>query len=286
MSKGYYRVLGVPRSASDKEVRQAYRRLARLHHPDVNRGDKTSEARFKEANEAYQVLSDPQKRSQYDLLGENWQRNGHVAPTTAPPFSWHDLREDGGDTDPGGGSFEVLFDRLFRSWRETATPFEAQYSLEITLEEAYGGTTRLLDVRNGGTPQQLQVNIPAGVENGARLKVSQGNGKGSDLYVPVKIRPHSRFTRQGDDLETQVPLPLVVAVLGGELQMETLAGKVALRIPPETQNGQMFRLYGQGMPHCGRPSYGDLLVKVVVTLPTRLSEREKALFQELHKLRS
>ena len=316
--KDYYSILGVNRDASGREIKQAYRRLARKYHPDVNPGDKSAEARFKQMNEAYEVLSDKEKRQKYNQFGDQFARAGRQQT----PF--RDFSQAGGaQRFHFEGGLGNLFDDLFRSGTGSrrARPRRGQdidYPVEVTLEEAYHGTKRTLALQSErpcsgcqGTGhiqnvlcsvcygsgvvsavKRLEVKIPPGVKDGSRVRIAgkgkQGyaGGASGDLYLVVSVKPHRRFERRGDDLYEEVAVPLTVAVLGGEVQVPTLKGKLALKIPPETQNGRAFRLAGQGMPHLGNSSHGDLLAKVSVVLPTKLSEEEKKLFERLGQLRS
>ncbi len=320
--KDYYKILGVSRNADEKEIKKAYRRLARQYHPDVNPGDKKAEAQFKEINEAYEVLSDPEKRKKYDALGENWQhwqRMGYD-PRGFDWSQWVQTQPGGnvrvefgdlGDLFGGGGGFSDFFQAIFGGMggrsgesifgrtvdldeilggrRTTATPRgrDLEQPVEITLEEAYRGTQRILQVDG----RRLEVKIPAGVKTGSRVRIpgegigSRSGGRG-DLYLRVEVRPHSTFERKEQDLYCEVPVDLYTAVLGGEVRVPTLDGAVSLRIPPETQSGRTFRLQGLGMPNLHSPGQkGDLYVKVRVVLPQGLSEREKELFRELARLK-
>jgi len=316
--KDYYSTLGVNRDASEREIKQAYRRLARKYHPDVNPGDRSAEARFKQINEAYEVLSDKEKRQKYDQFGDQFAQAGYQQT----PF-WNFSQAGGAQRfhfeEAGLGS---LFDDLFRggTGSRRVRPRRGQdvdYPVEVTLEEAYHGTKRTIALRSEqpcsscqGTGwiqnmpcsvcrgsgvvsavKRLEVKIPPGVKKGSRVRIAgkgkQGyaGGASGDLYLVVSVNPHRRFERRGDDLYEEVTVPLTVAVLGGEVQVPTLKGKLALRIPPETQNGRAFRLAGQGMPHVGDSAHGDLLAKVSIILPTKLSEEEKKLFERLGQLR-
>ena len=324
--KDYYNILGVKRDASEQEIKRAYRRLARKHHPDVNPGDKSAEAQFKEINEAYEVLSDKEKRKKYDQYGDQWQYADQFAKAGGQRnFYW--------DFSPGGaqsfhfeeGDLESLFGDLFRGSRtgtysRRARPRrgrDIEYPIEVTLEEAYQGANRILSFESrqactscGGTGlmqnvpcstcrgsgtvagmKRIEVKIPPGVKDGSRVRISgKGEpgyvgGKSGDLYLLTSVKPHRLFERKGDDLYVEVAVPLTVAVLGGEVQVPTPKGKLALKIPPGTQNGRAFRLSGQGMPHLGNASRGDLLAKVKVTLPTKLTAEEKKLFEQLSQLR-
>ncbi len=324
--KDYYQILGVKRGSTDKDIKQAYRRLARKLHPDVNPGDKSAEAKFKEVNEAYEVLGNTETRKKYDEFGEQWkyaeQMRQAQSQSGGAPF-WEFRKQGAG---PQGfrfeeGDLEGLFGNLFggRSGRRARRPRrgeDIEYQVELTLEEAYRGTTRTISLRSeaacsvcrgtgqvqnalcsachgGGTvpvTRRIEAKIPAGVTGGSRVRLSgQGgpgvySGENGDLYLVISVKPHPIYKRDGDDLYTDIQVPLTTAVLGGEVQIATLKGKVALKIPPETQNGKLFKLTGQGMPHLGDSVYGDLFAKVNVVLPTRLSGEEKRLFEELRKL--
>ncbi|MBI4301734.1 MAG: J domain-containing protein [Chloroflexi bacterium] len=318
-SKNYYAILGVNKNATDKEIKQAYRRLARRYHPDVNPGDNTAEAKFKEINEAYEVLSDPEKRGKYDQFGERWQYADQYAQAgQSGGFRWDFGRREAPfsyQESDLGSIFEGLFGgRGFTTTRRPQRGQDVEQPLEITLEEAYQGTARLLQMASqepclscqgrgtlkggicptcGGSgvnlrPRRLEVKIPPGVKNGSRIRVAREGGMGyggarGDLYLVISVKPHPLFQRQNDDLHVEVSVPLTEAILGGEVEVPTLKGKVALKIPPETQNGRAFRLKGQGMPHLGDTTRGDLYAKVRVVLPTKLTETQKELFQELKR---
>lgn len=283
--KDYYRILGVSRGASEKEIKEAYRRLARKYHPDVNPGNKEAEQRFKEINEAYEVLSDPNKRRKYDRFGENWQFADQFARSggRSPFGGFRETFFDFGDL----GGFDRIFEDLFGGFgpgrrsgtrsRVWSQPLEQE--VEISLEEAFHGTTRLIEFDG----QRLEAKIPPGVNTGSRVRVGGGP---AEIYLNIKIRPHERFERKGDNLYTEVSVFLTDAVLGSEVEVPTLTGKLMLKIPPETQNGRTFRLAGQGMPNLRSSGRGDLFVKAKVILPTNLTAHEKKLFQELRKLRS
>ncbi|MGQ9518452.1 MAG: DnaJ C-terminal domain-containing protein, partial [Anaerolineae bacterium] len=297
-------ILGVDRGASQEEIKKAYRRLARTYHPDVNPGDKEAEQRFKEINEAYEVLSDPEKRAKYDQLGAHWQQ-WQQAGRSAADFDWSqwfagapggvrvefrdlsDLFGQGFGSSGFSDFFEAIFGGMGRT-RTTSRGQDVEHEVEITLEEAYRGTTRVLQVDG----RRLEVKIPAGVKTGSRVRIAGegapgfGGGPRGDLFLKVKVLPHPAFARKGDDLYCEVDVDLYTALLGGEVRVPTLEGQVALRIPPETQAGRTFRLKGLGMPSLQNPSHkGDLYVKVRVKLPEKLSDREKSLFRELANLR-
>ncbi len=313
--RDFYQVLGVSRSASEKEVRQAFRRLARQHHPDVNPGDSSAEAKFKEINEAYEVLSNAESRAKYDRYGAGWKHaeqyeRAHAGAQGPSTWRWNDGPGRGRVTVESFGiededdPFASIFDTFaggrtrFAGTRRRAGPARGQdveHAMEVTLEEAYQGATRLLRIEGaGGSSRRLEVKIPAGVQTGSRVRIAGEGGPGSgpgaakgDLYLAVAVAPHPRFERRGDDLHADVEVPLAEAVLGGEASVPTLSGRrIALKVPPETQNGRTFRLAGQGMPRLGSPGRGDLYAKVRVVLPTGLSQRERQLFEELRALRA
>ncbi|HEY74889.1 MAG TPA: J domain-containing protein [Thermoflexia bacterium] len=310
--KDYYQILGVSRDATEDEIKRAYRRLARKYHPDVNPGDKEAEERFKEINEAYEVLSDPEKRRKYDQLGaawREWERMGgrpgdfdwsqwvSTAPGGQRVYVRYGTAEDLEDLFGGSSPFSDFFTQIFGGLGGAPGGFEfrtrprrgqdLEQEVEISLEEAYHGTTRLLQ-KDG---RRLQVKIPPGAYTGLRIRMAGEGGPGAaggqpgDLYLRVRVAPHPRFERRGDDLYTTVPVDLYTAVLGGKVRVETLAGPVILTIPPGTQNGQTFRLRGKGMPKLRQKGqYGDLYARVEVRLPTRLTPRQRELFEELRRL--
>jgi DnaJ-class molecular chaperone len=284
--KDYYQTLDVSRGASDQEIKQAYRKLARKYHPDINPGDKQAEARFKEINEAYEVLSDKEKREKYDRFGSDWRRYEQAGP----------------GADFGGSDFSDIFETLFGGGSargRTGGGFnvrmdgqDVEQPVEISLEEAFSGTQRTLQFSNpNGTPRTITVKIPAGADSGTRVRVPgegapglNGGAKG-DLYLVVRLAPHARFERKGDDLYVTVETSLYTLLLGGQAQVPTPGGKtINLTIPEQTQNGRRFRLSGQGMPALRAERRGDLYATVQAELPTRLSARERELFEELRRL--
>ena len=310
--KDYYKILGVDEKASTDEIKKAYRKLAMKYHPDRNPGDKKSEDKFKEINEANEVLSDPEKRARYDQISNqytSWQQSGGQPGS----FSWedlfngaagarsgqtrvevHDLDEMFGDM----GGFSDFFRTFFgggggqrysqstgraRSGRTAQRqPQSYQQEITISLTEAFTGAKRMLDI-NGS---RKEVKIPAGVKTGTKVRVAgvvdNGGGAAGDLYLIVNVAEDPRFERRGDDLYTEKTIDLYMALLGGETEVETLSGKVLLKIPAGTQPGQLFRLGGKGMPLLKhKDKYGNLLVKVNVTLPKKLSAEQKKRFEEL-----
>jgi len=326
--KDYYTILGVGRGVADKDIKQAYRKLARRYHPDINPGNKAAEAKFKEINEAYEVLSDPVKRKKYNQFGDQWQHADQFAKAGRGAQRGSGRGGTYTTSDFGDlGDLGSIFNNVFRGFstgggtvRRAVKPKSLEHPVEVTLEEAFNGTTRLLQlmteqpcstcagggrVREGNRgrqcpncgglgverkPRRLEVKLPAGVTDGSRVRVAgQGNlnpdGTKGDLFLVVKMLPHQLFERKGDDLYADVPVPLVVAVLGGETAVPTLKGKVALKIPPETDNERVLRLAGQGMSHLGNNSRGDLFAKAKVTLPKNLTAQERELFEKLRLTR-
>jgi curved DNA-binding protein len=300
--KDYYAVLGVPRTASQADVKKAFRKLARQHHPDAKPGDTASERKFKEVNEANEVLSDPAKRRQYDELGANWEAVSRARASGTGGGAGSPFGGFAGFGGPGGGNVhyefrtggEGDFSDFFRVFfgddaggtggsagtrspsarsRPAATPPPThEATAEITLAEAFHGTTRLVDVEG----KRLEITIPPGADTGTRLKLSRRGPGGGDLIVVVKVPPDPTFTRRGADLERELPLTLKEALLGAEVKVGTLKGRVLLTIPPGTQSGRTFRLSGQGMPRFRTSGQGDLYVRARVILPVGLSEEAAA----------
>jgi molecular chaperone DnaJ len=361
--KDYYAVLGVKRDASQKEIKSAYRKLARKFHPDVNPNSKDAEARFKEINEAYEVLSDEEKRKKYDKFGADWEqyeKMGAQAPGDFDFSRWASQQGYAGagggpqsyrtysGSMPGGAGFSDFFEMLFgqqmgggmggvgggmggvgggsdpfgrlRTGTRTVTRRgeDVTHPIEVTLEEAYTGTSRRLQFQVedpcptcGGTGLQngkacptcggigvvarvktLEAKIPAGVHSGSVVRLAgegalgAGGAPRGDLRLEVTVLPHPRYERKGDNLHLNVPVSLYTAILGGEARVPTLRGtNLALRIPPDTANGRVIRLAGQGMPHLGAPDQkGDLLARVDVQLPQQLTDEERDLFTRLQRI--
>src|SRR5262249_635516 len=290
--KDYYATLGVNKSSTEKEVKQAFRKLARKYHPDVNPGDKSAESRFKEINEAYEVLGDPEKRKKYDELGANWRAYEQAQAQGGPnPFAggqWNvnvgggqggfrtmtpeEMEEMFGDQNPFSDFFTTFFGGGFgqrdssahgagagaRGRTRQRPGRDVEHEIELSLEDAYHGSTRRLSLKHDGHARTVDVRIPAGVGDGSRVRIAgegdhgAGGGRGAcagDLYLRVRLAPHPLFERKDRDLYVKVSVPVTTTVLGGEVEVPTISGKtVRLKVPPLTQNGQVFRLKGYGMP--------------------------------------
>jgi len=321
--KDYYKILGVGKTADEKEIKAAYRKLARKYHPDVNPGDRTAEERFKEISEAYEVLSDPHKRAQYDSFGEQWRQFSQAggSPHAAGPDVGFEFNVPGGLND----LFESLFGgRRGRTQRAAERGEDVEFGIDLTLEEAMRGVSKSLTLRvedvcpqcdGAGTsrtargrydlgsicaecrglgrverPRRIEVRIPAGVTEGQRIRLAGegaagASGRRGDLYLLVRIKPHPDFELRGKDLYTDVIVPFTIAALGGEVTVRTLTGDRTLNVPPGVQSGQKMRVAGQGLPGKNGTKAGDLYARVRITVPKDLSPRERELLTELARIR-
>lgn len=313
--KDYYQILGVDKNASEKDIKRAFRKLARQYHPDKNPNDKASEERFKEINEAYEVLGDADNRSKYDQLGRSYHRYQQMGGSPGG-FDYSQWAAAGGnrggyqqvnidfdDLFGGAGGFSDFFRTIFGGARSqssgmdglynqgfgrqaVAPSLDMDYELTITLEEAYHGTSRTLSA--GG--ERFTAKIPRGAKGGTKVRL-RGKGQAGptgpgDLYLLIQVRKHDTFQRDGNNLKVVVPVDVVDAVLGTKVTVPTLTGDVKLTIPAGTQGGQTFRLKGKGMPYLrNKDKYGDLLVSIRIRIPESLSEQEEALYQQLASLR-
>lgn len=304
--KDYYQTLGVPRNAADKDIKAAYRKLAREHHPDANKGNKASEEKFKEIGEAYEVLKDPEKRRRYDTLGANYKAGADFRPPPDGGFTF----DFGNLGDLGrGGAFSDFFETLFGQagfggpqaaggFRQPGGPQTAQQprrndqeaEIELNLDEVMKGVTKTLQITQPGQkPRTLEVKIPPGVRTGSKIRVQGEAGKAAgapagDLYLKVRVKPDPKFTIDGDNLISEVSLSPAQVVIGAELSVPTLEGSVRIRVPAGTQNGRLLRLRGKGLPKVKGGPRGDLLVRAKIVVPTNLTDEERSLYEQLAKL--
>jgi curved DNA-binding protein len=294
----YYKVLGIDKSATEAEVKKAYRKLARKYHPDLNPNDKQAEQKFKEANEANEVLSHPENRKKYDQYGENWQHSEEFEKQRQ-----QQSRSGGGQQGgfggfegfSGGGDYSDFFESMFgggargrtRSSQSRGEDYNAQ--LQLNLRDVYTTDKRTLTI-NG---KNIRLTIPAGVENGQQIKISGLGGEGrnggpkGDLYITFTIQNNTNFKLDKNNLYTTVDIDLYTAILGGEITVDTFDGKVKLKVVPGTQNGTKVKLKGKGFPvYKKEGSFGDLYIEYQIKIPTNISDKEKELFEELAKLRA
>ncbi len=294
--RDYYKILGVERTADAEDIKRAYRKLAMQYHPDRNPNDKTAEDKFKEINEAYQVLSDPEKRAHFDRLGSaysSWQQQGG----RPGGFSWEDWTRNAGgpggvrveyeDIFGAGGGFSDFFSQIFggmggfgqaagRGGPRAAPRYES--AMVIPLKDAYLGSERHVKIND----RDFQVKIPAGARTGTKLRLKGAGPNGADVYLVLEVTPDPRFERKDDDLITEIGVDVATAALGGEVKVPTLKGNVLLQIPAGTQPGQRFRLKGKGMPGLSEPrKHGDLYAVVQVEIPRQLSKEARELFEQL-----
>lgn len=302
--KDYYKILGVERNAAEKEIKSAYRKLARKYHPDVNPNNKSAEEKFKEISEAYEVLSDKDKRARYDQFGQYWEQAGAWKPGDQVPGPEQGFTFDFGDFDAGrayGGEesgFSDFFEMLFghgarpggatRTRRATYAPAKGrdiEAEMEVSLEDAFHGAKKSIGV--GG--KRLEVTIPKGVADGRKIRLARQGEEGpagrGDLIIKIRVRPHQVYERRGDDLYVELPIDYLTAALGGETQAPTLTGRVTMKIPPDTSGGRTFRLPGKGMPKLKGEGRGNLYVRARVTVPESMSDREKELLEQIKSAR-
>lgn len=290
MAQDFYKVLGVARDANKKEIKTAYRKLARELHPDVNPNDKAASERFKRVNEANDILSDSKKRKDYDEFGENWKHAEELRKAGSAGFA------SGGNPFGGGNSGGSIFD-LFgngggRGRGGSGAPFDifgggqtrstVEGTLEVSLEEAYHGATRRVSISGTTGTRTLEVTVPAGIRDGGKIRLNPDPQ--TEVLLKVKVLPSRRFTRTGNDLIAEVQLSYIDAVLGGEVEVPTMEGRIALTIPTGTQNGRSFRIPGKGMPKRGSGEFGDMIAKVRIRLPDEITEEHRHLFEQLKEL--
>jgi DnaJ-class molecular chaperone len=304
----YYKILGVPRGADEKEIKSAYRKLARKYHPDVNPGDKSAENRFKEVSEANEVLSDPEKRKFYDQFGDNWEaaQNGHFNPGN--PFQGNDAGDFQNINFGGMGGFGTIFEQFFGGGQagfrghdfEAGRPKDVEREIELSLEDIDKGTTRTLtyqtmdaqrlkgEISTIPTTKKVEVKIPPGIGDGKKLRVANKghagvNGRAGDLFVTVRWAKHDKIKVVGEHLEIDVPVSFVTAALGGEVKVPTLRNPITVKVPSGIQSGQTLRLAGQGISKLegGRC---DLMARIKITVPKNLTDAQKNLLKQFSKL--
>jgi DnaJ-class molecular chaperone len=312
--KDYYQILGVPRGSSDSDIKKAYRRLAKQHHPDVNKGEKVAEDRFKDISEAYSVLSNGEKRKQYDMFGSGAFHGGFDPSQASQGFRWSNSEGSGGQrfytstNGPGGfegvGDLGDIFGELFgmggftrgagkkrpSGRRPQAGPRhggDTYTTFEIDFEEAIAGASKRMSIKRGEAVDTLTVKIPAGVDNGSKVRIKgkghpgDGGGKPGDLYLNIHVKPHKIFWREGADILVDVPISIYEAVLGGQIEVPTVGGSAKMKIPAGTNSGQKFRLKGKGAPIIGKKGKGDQYAIIQIVPPEKMDEATKKSFKEL-----
>lgn len=294
----YYKTMGVEKTATAKEIKSAFRKLARKHHPDVNQGSKDSEQKFKEINEAYQVLQDTEKRKKYDKYGENWEGGEAQEQAQRQHNSQRQSQQQSSQQNYSQQDYSDFFGSMFggggasSSGYERSTKFKGQdynAELHLNLKDVYTAQKQVLTVNNA----KIRLTIPAGVEDGQVIKISgkgaagMNGGPNGDLYLQFIIKNDTAFKRVGNDLYQTVDLDLYTAILGGEITVDTFDGKVKLKVKPETENETKVKLKGKGFPlYKTEDKFGDLIISYHITTPTNLSEEEIKLFKELQNLKA
>jgi len=308
--KDYYKILGVNKSASQDEIKKAFRILAREYHPDANPNDPKAEEKFKEVGEAYEVLKNPQKRSRYDQLGANWKQYANAGagwPGGGGKTYTYDFGGSGFNFEDLGSGFSDFFEMFFgrrsdnrfsgfdsgfgsQFGRGTRTNMQKgqdmQSELSITLREAYSGTQRSIKLQREGKTRTVNVKIPEGIKDGGKIRVagegakSPAGGPAGDLYLVINIAPHNFFTRKGDDLYCEVPVTIKEAFYGAKIDIPTFSGKIMVKVPPKTQGGKTLRLKGKGIPKLRSSEFGDLYAKIKLILPEKLNSEQKKHFEE------
>jgi len=290
----YYKILGVDNNATQDEIKKAYRRLARKHHPDLNPNDKEAKSRFQQINEANEVLNDPEKRKKYDQYGKDWQHAEQFENARQRQKQSTGSYETGYSGTQFSGDFSDFFESMFGRSSGTGTSGKIKFrgedyyaELHLNLTDAYKTHKQTLTV-NG---KNIRITVPGGIENGQTIKIAGHGGPGinggpnGDLYIKFSIANHPKFKRLGNNLYTKVDLNLYTAILGGEITVDTLNGKVKLKVKPETQNGSKIKLKGKGFPvYKEEGQYGDLYITFTIVIPKNLTTKQKELFTELSKL--
>jgi curved DNA-binding protein len=293
MAQNYYELLGVNKSASDKEIKTAYRRMARKLHPDVNPDDERAQEQFKKVNEAYEVVGDPDRRKDYDQFGDNWKhadqmRNMGSGRGPGGPgmggFNLNDLFGGGGGH--SGGGFADMFGGMGARARQQQQPQTTKHkgTIDVSLDEVFTGATRRISIGTSrGGKRNLEVEVPRGVPDGRKIRLRPDSE--SEVTLTVNVRSDKRFSREGANLRADISVPLLDAILGGEAEVPTMTGRIALNIPAGTQNGRSFKIKGRGLPKMNSDETGDLYATVKVRLPDTLSKEEQVLYSQLRDIR-
>lgn len=290
----YYKVLGITKSATDKEIKKAYRKLARKHHPDLNPDNKEAEKKFKEINEANEVLSNTENRKKYDKYGKDW-KHGEEFEKAQQQSQYQNQNRSNKNQEYSEEDFSDYFSSMFGGGRRSSNQSSRKYKgqdynteLHLNLKDVFETQKQVLTINNS----KIRLTIPAGVENGQVIKINGKGGAGvnggpnGDLYIKFTIKNHTQFKREGNNLYASVDLDLYTAILGGEITIDTFKGKVKLKIAAETLSGTKVKLKGKGFPiYKKEDQFGDLIITFIIKIPTKLSDKEKELFTELKKLR-
>jgi curved DNA-binding protein len=286
--KDYYKILGIERNATAEQIHKAYRKFAKKYHPDVNK-EPGAEQKYKDVSEAYEVLKDLSKRQKYDTLGENWEQD------FTPPPDWQNMSSS---TKDFGGGFSDFFKIIFGSinmgrFSDDETVYarrprtrDQEVSMSISLEDIFNGGTKAITLTDRQSTKILNVNLPRGITEGSRIRLPEKAPSGGDLYITIQILPNSKYEINGNDLTERLIVAPWEAVIGSNIAVETPTGEVKMKLPAGTQNGQKLRLRGKGLPKRAENESGDLYVRIEIVVPQKISEKEKALWEELAKISS
>ncbi len=288
MAQNYYDILGISKNASDKDIKSAYRRMARKLHPDVNPNDSSAQKQFKKVNEAYEVVGDPSRRKDYDHFGDNWKHADQIRNVNAGHSSSGGIGFNLGDlfgTERGAGGGHRFGDMFGGPSAHMRGPVRHEGTIEVSLDEVYAGVTRRISIESGGSSHRnLEVQVPRGVLHGRKIRLRPGDD--TEVILTVNVRSDRRFSRKGANLSIDVAVNLLDAILGGEVEVPTMTGRVVLQIPTGTQNGRSFKIKGKGLPKVDSEQFGDLYVTINVRLPESLSDEEQLLYTQLRDIRT